>query len=217
MKRALSEQTVETVSQHAAAAIIAALKKYNALQPKWISVLNRFLGGHGAVGLLRYQSDYRIDLLLRCLEDEAAISGEPNKEPEITVAIFVNDLKSALTRYWVFSTYEALRIAKNSQAGKPNAKLQALYERFRLIRIPLAKLEIANDAVLTGGVKLQRVGPGDPDIQEYKPDAKIEYHPVVLLNVHTGSLGWIVFDAATGSQVSIFRRELSDEFLALFD
>ena len=174
-------------------------------------------GAHGAAGLLRYQSDYRIDLLLRAMEDDAAVQGEPAKEPEIAISLLAGDLKSALTRYWIFSTYEALRIAKNSEAGRANAKLQALYQQFRLISIPLAKLEIANGAALKDGIKLAKVGPGDPDIQEYRPDAKIEYHPVVLLNVQTGSIGWMVIDGETAKQVSIFRRALSDELLALFD
>lgn len=206
------------VSNTVAHALVEALTKYKDLQPRWISVLGKLLGGHGAIGLLRYQSDYRIDLLLRAMEDERPTLAEPTDEPAITLALLAGAVQGALTRYWIFSAYEALRMAKNLAAGKADPKLRALYERFRIIRIPLAKLQIANDAGLKTGIMLGTIGPGaDTPPEEYSAKAKVEYHPVVLLNRETGSIGWMVIDGTTGIQETIFRRELSDQLLALFD
>jgi hypothetical protein len=40
------------------------------LQTKWIQANTRLVAVSGEVGLLRYQPDYRIDLVLRAMEDE---------------------------------------------------------------------------------------------------------------------------------------------------
>jgi hypothetical protein len=52
--------------------------------------------------------------------------------------------------YWVLGTHDALRIAARSPGGKEHPKLATLYERFRLVRMPLAKLKIAGDDALKG-------------------------------------------------------------------
>jgi hypothetical protein len=204
-----------SVTTSLGSALIEALTKYEALQPKWIKLLNQLFAEYGGIGLLRYQSDLRIDLLLRAMEDEAAAQAEPQANE---VSLLVGDLQSALTRYWLLSAYEALRIAKASEAGKANAKLQSLYEKFRLVRIPLAKLQIANDRLLKEGILLVNVGDGPEHIPElYNFKAKTEYHPPVLFNRATGSIGWDLVNVATGKQEIIFRRDLSNGLLGLFD
>lgn len=203
-----------SISRYLQAALIEAHQRYPSLQRKWIDTLTRLLAYHGATGLLRYQSDYRMDLIIRAMEDET-VDGLRSPPSD---ADFAADVQLMLSRYWVLSTYEALRIAKDSSAGKPNARIQSLYERFRLVRVPTAKLEIANDRHLGAPATLTSIGEGaDTAPLVYSSKAKCEYHPPVIVDTTSGSIGWILIEAKSRSQITIFRRQLSDEVLAIFD
>jgi hypothetical protein len=126
-------------------------------------------------------------------------------------------LQHLLTRYWTIGTHDALRIAARSPTGKAHLKLQSLYERFRLVRVPLAKFKIARDEALKdGGVLLGLAGEDDAKPETYRARSNDEYHPPTLID-ERGSIGWHLFDVKTMLPVTIYRRQLSDELLALFD
>jgi hypothetical protein len=120
-------------------------------------------------------------------------------------------------RYWVLGTHDALRIAARSPGGKEHPKLATLYERFRLVRMPLAKLKIAgDDALKDGRVMLAPAGEDDAKPETYRARSSDEYHPPTPIDEH-GSIGWHLFEVKTMLPVTIYRRQLSDELLALFD
>ena len=101
------------------------------------------------------QSAYRIDLILRAVEDEAnkRLASKEDKD------IVVWDLQLSFSRYWILSMYKALRIVeKGGQHATPG--FDALYQSFRLLRVPLAKGQIAQDAKLSPGLKLVPIGAG---------------------------------------------------------
>jgi hypothetical protein len=96
-------------------------------------------------------------------------------------------------------------------------KLPSLYERFRLVRVPLAKLKIAgDDALKDGGVLLVPAGQDDAKPETYRARSNDEYHPPTPID-ERGSIGWHLFEVKTMLPVTIYRRQLSDELLALFD
>ena len=120
-------------------------------------------------------------------------------------------------RYWVLGTHDALPIAGRSPAGKEHPKLATLYERFRLVRVPLAKLKIAgDDALKDGGVLLRPAGEDEAKPEVYRARSNDEYHPPTVID-ERGSIGWHLFEVKTMLPVTIYRRQLSDELLALFD
>jgi hypothetical protein len=43
------------------------------------------------------------------------------------------------------------------------------------------------------------------------------YRPPFLLDPATGSIGWSLFETLTPEPLTIFRQQLSDELLTLFD
>ena len=45
--------------------------------------------------------------------------------------------------------------------------------------------------------------------------AAADYHPPIVIDPNTGSIGWNVFNPLTGGTEMIFRRELSDGLLSL--
>ena len=205
------------VSPLLTSATIEALGRYADLRPKWRAVYTGLLrvsqtGG----GLMRYQPDHLIDLVVRAMEDELA--ARHRLAPEGDEHVHLEDtLQHLLTRYWIIGTHDALRIAVRSPAGKVHPKLPSLYERFRLVRVPLAKLKIAgDDALKDGAVLLVPAGEDDAKRETYWARSNDEYHPPTPID-ERGSIGWHLFEVKTMLPVTIYRRQLSDELLALFD
>jgi hypothetical protein len=198
-------------------ATIEALERYAYLRPKWREVYTGLVrvsqtGG----GLVRYQPDHLIDLIVRAMEDELA--ARHRVAPEGDRHVHLEDtLQHLLTRYWIIGTHDALRIAARSPAGKVHPKLPSLYERFRLVRVPLAKLKIAgDDALRDGRVLLVPAGEDDAKPELYRARSNDEYHPPTPID-ERGSIGWHLFEVKTMLPVTIYRRQLSDELLAVFE
>jgi hypothetical protein len=80
----------------------------------------------------------RWPIILRALEDEA----NTLYQLEGDIGIVVSDLQLSLSRYWILSMYEALRIATLAQPDQ--SALADLYQRFRLVCMPIAKGQIAH-------------------------------------------------------------------------
>jgi hypothetical protein len=197
-------------------AAMEALRRYADLRPKWRDVYTGLVrlsqtGG----GLVRYQPDHLIDLIVRSMEDELA--ARHRAAPEGGRVHLEDTLQYVLTRYWVLGTHDVVRIAARSQAGKVHPKLTSLYDRFRLVRVPLAKLKIAgDDALKDGRVMLVHAEEDEAKPEAYRARSNDEYHPPTPID-ERGSIGWHLFDIKTMLPVTIYRRQLSDELLALFD
>lgn len=198
-------------------AAMEALRRYADLRAKWRDVYTGLVrlsqtGG----GLMRYQPDHLIDLVVRSMEDELA--ARHRAAPEGDGRVHLEDtLQYVLTRYWVLGTHDVVRIAARSPAGKVHPKLPSLYERFRLVRVPLAKLKIAgDDALKDGRVMLVHAEEDEAKPEAYRARSNDEYHPPTPID-ERGSIGWHLFDVKTMLPVTIYRRQLSDELLALFD
>jgi hypothetical protein len=211
-----STETAVALSPLLASAATEALRRYADLRPKWRDVYTGLVrlsqtGG----GLVRYQPDHLIDLIVRSMEDELA--ARHRAAPEGGRVHLEDTLQYVLTRYWVLGTHDVVRIAARSQAGKVHPKLTSLYDRFRLVRVPLAKLKIAgDDALKDGRVMLVHAEEDETKPEAYRARSNDEYHPPTPID-ERGSIGWHLFDIKTMLPVTIYRRQLSDELLALFD
>jgi hypothetical protein len=192
-----------------------ALRRYADLRPKWRNVYTGLVRlSQTSGGLVRYQPDHLIDLIVRSMEDELAARHRATLEGDGRVHL-EDTLQYLLTRYWVLGTHDVVRIAARSDAGKVHPKLTSLYDRFRLVRVPLAKLKIARDDALKDG----RVILVHAEEDEAKPkayQARSDDEPSTPID-ERGSIGWHLFDVKTMLPVTIYRRQLSDELLALFD
>src|SRR5262249_46325574 len=125
------------------------------------------------------------------------------------------DFQIALSRYWVLGMYESVRLAHESKPA--SAALTNLRRRLELVRVPLAKMEIANDLKIKEPLLLERIGEGPRDVRPYSASERIPVNPAAGICTNTGSAVWYVVDAKTRSNVSISRRMISDECLALVD
>ena len=205
------------VSPLLTSAMIEALSRYADLRPRWRAVYTGLLRiSQTRGGLMRYQPDHLIDLIVRAMEDELAARHQ--LAPAGDEHVHLEDtLQFVLTRYWVLGTHDALRIAARSPAGKVHPNLQSVYERFRLVRVPLAKLKVAgDDALKDGRVLLVPAGEKKAKPEIYRARSGDEYHPPTPID-ERGSIGWNLFEVKTMLPVTIYRRQLSNELLAVFD
>lgn len=179
------------------------------LNRRWIRAMHSFRA-YGAGYVPGFMTDFQADLLIWAMEDEVVTSRADKAPdgPDLTLQLM-------LSRHWVLSMYELLRVAKDSAAGKANPALQNLYQAFRLVRIPLAKQEIAGIRPRDAGPELFKKG-DDPDTQSrpYRDsEGKPQYMVPGEVSWETGSLCWLVPDYDQRRTVAVYRRELSDAVL----
>jgi hypothetical protein len=183
------------------------------LPDRWVRLYFRLAYTFG-VEVYRHQPDYWVDLILRTMEDEAFVRvRDPVAREQFDI---LPTFQNTLSRMWVLSTYEAIRLAHETDAGRTHPKLTTLRRRIEMVRVPIAKHEIANDQRIKDPITLVRVGPGDPKPQSYSAKDPSPYYPPDLYETATGSTAWRVWDSKREQTIDISRRALSDEMLALF-
>lgn len=196
-------------------AFLLALANQPELHKKWVRLSHRVAGIAGVNHLSALQQNYRLDLLLRQLEGErlARMQAPPANEVEWTP-----EIQSSLSQAWVLRAYEVIRVTKDRlrKDGRPNEKVTALAHRLALVRMPIAKGEIAG---MTKKANKENppmlIRAGETEAFPYADDGT--YNMLSALCGHTGAALWGPVDVTAGATVAICRRDLSDEFLALFD
>lgn len=185
------------------------------LNKKWISISFKLGSIAGNAHVIALQRNGRLDLMLRLLEAERLeqINDDPSKEPTWSL-----DLQCALSENWILSAYEVARAAKEPirASGNDASRLFALEHRLALVRMPVAKGVIQ-------GMNMRRhkddppmlVKAGDDTPRRYEDDGS--YIAPCGLCAETGAVLWYPVDMAKRETVTICRRDLSDEMLALFD
>jgi len=166
------------------------------------------------------------DLILRALEAEQVKTVEAFGKTRAGGALH---MQVSLSRYWILSSYELLRTccdnqicehgsAANQQCDHANCfgcRVVRLKKEFARIRMPLAKFEPQarrnNGEIIT--------------IRHFDKDETTEitkaylgkgrYHPDIMIDIDSGSLGWTFYDHVTGQPCLISRQKLSDEFVGL--
>ncbi len=199
---------------HLNAALEVALINAQTLHQQWIQVMHRFGSQFGAANL-RMSHDARIDLLLRQLEAELL-----TRNHNVAEGLFCFDVQIALSEQWVLSSYEILRSCCQF-AGDRNLdvpKLKALRNRFALVRIPIAKYEIAGTNKKKPNIMLEPIPAIDDADNSAKPyDVDGTYIMPRSICMKTGAIVWYPVDIAQNAAVPICRRDLSDEMLEIFD
>jgi hypothetical protein len=179
---------------------------------RWVDLyfhLARTFGGEDH----HHQPDLWVDLILRKMEDDSLIRmRDPAASQQVDMSL---TLQHALSRMWVLSTYEVIRLAQETDGGRNHANLTALRRRIEMVRVPIAKQQIANDQKIKGSITLVPFGAEYPK-QPYSAKDRSPYHPPLMWDNATGSAAWMVLDSKTGETIGISRRELSEEMLALF-
>lgn len=161
-----------------------------------------------------------IDMVLRCLEDEAAailpkkVAAEALTVEDIAVSYQLN-----LSGLWIGSMYEVCRLLISRSLVTNEPKLEALHHELRLIRVPLEKHEIAGDKKLKAALEFvpHPRHKDDTSSYMYDPGDRRKSHIMPMGLSKHGSPLWQVFDIRDQSSYWIERRSISDRFLELWN
>jgi hypothetical protein len=152
---------------------------------KWVSLSHK-MSQVGFEYLMIYIQDLgRMDIELMRRDESILKTGKLlESKPDLIIrhSLYLQE-SQALARFWTLGAYELMRIIKDSNPKVAN--IRSIYEIYRRIRIPLAKLEAA-----TG----------------YKEDQKFAQ----LVLDSTRGIAWAVHESFI-----ISRHELSDKFLSI--
>lgn len=99
---------------------------------------------------------------------------------------------SALSIYWLFGLYEALRTLRQ-RAPNRFAPLSGLFHEVAIARVPLAKHEVK----------------GASGYREK------DHYPTTVWQPETGRVGWHVFDPLAEKMVTVSRTDIADRFLEI--
>lgn len=187
------------------------MRNHDDVHLRWIKVQHRFASLAGVATLATFASNSRFDLLLRQIEVEqhAALSQPLSGEG------WIDDFAIALAESWVLRSYEMVRVAcaHLKSRRETNDRLQRLHERLALVRMPVAKAEIRGANRSPEPIVLVLRDGSDP--RNYEADGSYII-PRGLCGA-TGAVMWWPIDIKSGVAIEVCRRDLSDEFLALFD
>lgn len=199
-----------------------AREKYSAEHGAWVQ-LSLLLAGRfklfTAAPSIQREGD--VDLLLRCLEDEF------NTNKDASEVDFSFHYQMMFSETWIAGVYEILRAFQQrdreaAEAGKATSGVselevfKAIFTDFELLRMPLAKFEIAKDNKLGQPLPMRRVGEGETKpVEFYDPKDPDRFHIMPKGVSARGSAVWLALDGRNLLQHWVERRDLADRLLSL--
>lgn len=195
--------------------------KYRAENEAWVQLSYRLSGRFNldaAVPSIQREGD--LDILLRCLEDEF------NTNNDASGMDFSFHYQMMFSETWIVGCYEILRAfqqrdrdaAKDGRATSGVSELGAfksIFADFELLRMPIAKFEIAKDSNLQPR-PMRRVGDGEAKpIEFYDPKDPSRFHIMPTGVSPRGSAVWLALDVRNSRQHWVERRDLADRLLSL--
>lgn len=196
--------------------------KYAAEHEAWVQLSYRLSGRFKLVtALSSIQREGDLDMLLRCLEDEF------NTNKAASGMDFTFHYQMMFSETWIVGCYEILRAFQQrdreaAAAGKPTSgvselgEFKSIFIDFELLRMPIAKFEIAKDNKLEQPLPMRRVGDDDTKtIEFYDPKDPDRFHIMPKGMSSRGSAVWLALDGRNSRQHWVERRELADRLLSL--
>jgi hypothetical protein len=222
-------QQLPAVSPYLRNAFLVARAKYQGCHGEWTNLScllsGRFCLFNSMISIQRYGD---IDLLLRCIEDEF----EANKAAEATDTAgvdFTFHYQIMLSENWIVGIYEIFRAfrQRDDEARKlgklgsdgvsdiPNFK--SIFADLELLRIPLAKYEIAKDKKMSQPAVMEPFPPSSGSATKYiyDKDDPNRNHIMPTGISSRGSVMWLAFDHRQSREYWIERRDLADRILSL--
>src|SRR6266850_1321927 len=199
--------------------------KYHDHHLAWTDLSARLAGRFSLlVAAMSVQRQGDLDLLLRCMEDEF----EANKAAEDADHLGTNlvfHYQMMLSESWVVSCYEILRAFRQwdsesdlgSDAVSALSSFKTLFANLELLRMPIAKYEIAKDQSMKRPLTLI-ANPQNNDATDdhvYDKNDPARSHLMQTRISERGSMAWLAIDHSVPRQYWIERRDLADRFLAL--
>ncbi|WKW49881.1 hypothetical protein [Rhodomicrobium lacus] len=196
--------------------------KYWAEHEAWVQLSYRLSGRFklvAAVSSIQREGD--LDILLRCLEDEF------NMNKDASGIDFSSHYLIMFSEAWIVGCYEVLRVFQQrdreaAEVGRPPSgvselqEFKSIFTDFELLRMPIAKFEIAKDNKLEQPLPMRRVGDDETKpIEFYDPKDPGRIHIMPTGVSARGSVVWLTLDVRNSQQHWVERRDLADRLLSL--
>lgn len=196
--------------------------KYRSEHSAWVKLSHLLAGRFGlftAAMSLQQQGD--LDILLRCLEDEF----DTNKI--VSEMDLSGHYQMLFSETWIAGCYEILRAFRErdwnaAEIGRPTSgvsdldEFKSVFTDLELLRMPIAKFQIAKDNKLEQPLPMRRIGDGaDTAIEFYDPKDPSRFHIMPKGISAGGSVVWLALDGRNSREHWVERRELADRLLSL--
>jgi hypothetical protein len=219
--RSIEAMTLPRVSPLLNSLFNVARAKYRAEHEAWVQLSYRLSGRFNLVTAIpSIQREGDLDILLRCLEDEF----DTNKASGTNFAFHYQLMFSET---WIVNLYEILRAFQQrdreaAKAGRPTSgvselnEFKSIFTDFELLRMPIAKFEIAKDDKLMQPLPMRRVGSDETkSIEFYDPKDPSRFHIMPQGVSSRGSAVWLALDVRNSREHWVERRDLADCLLSL--
>lgn len=213
------------VSPYIATAFQIARAKYNVEHVSWTNLSARLAGRFSLpIAMISLQRQGDLDLLLRCMEDEF----QANKAAEVADKLGLDHTfhyQMMLSESWVVSCYEIVRAFRQrddegnlgADGVSALAAFKSIFADLELLRMPIAKYEIAKDGRMKEPLTMRAIPPNNDATDEHIYDKKdpTRSHTMPTGMSGRGSAMWLVLDHSVPREYWVERRDLADRLLAL--
>ncbi len=213
------------VSPYIASAFQIARAKYNVKQASWTNLSARLAGRFSLpIAMISLQRLGDLDLLLRCMEDEF----QANQSAEAADNLGLDHTfhyQLMLSESWVVACYEILRAFRQRDdeaylgvdGVSAMAAFKSIFVDVELLRMPLAKYEIAKDKRMKEPLTMRAIPPNNDATDEHIYDKKdpTRSHIMPTGMSGRGSMKWLVLDHSVPREYWVERQDLADRLLAL--
>ena len=191
-----------------------ASRRQEATQGAWIRISHR-IGSRLPKSELPVAIQHvgNLDVLLRCMEEEMKSDMHQQEDPEWSYHYLC-----MLSEVWICNTYEIFRLLRFRKLAVQNDGFKLLERDLKLLRITIAKHEIASDWKLPSQVQMTTATGDDETRGNYvysKSDRRRAHIMRKGLSLR-GSLTWEATDGTTSRTWWLERLSLSERILALW-
>ncbi|GAA0030929.1 MULTISPECIES: hypothetical protein [Bradyrhizobium] len=227
-------QQAPTVSSLVEAAFSIASVKYRLEHAAWTDFSARLAGRVSVVPMMvNLQRIGSLDLTLRAMEDEALAAAN---EGTPAAGGFAFHYQMTFSETWTVAAYEALRAVRQRETEAANAArrkgstpapddvssladFKQVFADLELLRVPMAKYELAGERKMKSALTMQAFPPNgnDSDTSVYDKDDPTRTHIMPSGLSARWSVMWQVLDHSGPKAYWVERRDLADRLLALKD
>ena len=204
------------VNEYLVAAFAEAFNRHRQIAQAWTTI-SPWIGGRLPHSLLMVsiQREGRVDVVLRCLEDECAAYHARRETPK---NILIFDHLRTLSDYWLSAMYETFRLLQSRGLADKGEAFASIFHELELVRMGIDKHEIPKDQKLVEPLAMVRVPalPHDKEGYIYDKNDPKRGHIMPMGMSERGSPMWQVIDHLADRSFWIERCNLSDRMLDLW-
>ncbi|MCJ8142742.1 hypothetical protein MKI84_07405 [Ancylobacter sp. A5.8] len=197
------------VAQYINAAFGLAAQRHASIFDRWIALSLIGAGLPRSLLMPNIQRIGRLDILLRCLEEELiAVGGEARGDLGFDHLLHLSEL-------WVGSAYEIFRVMDERGLVEKTPEFKQIKWDLSLLRMPLEKHELAGRK-RTGVLEFWPIGEANvsDSAEVYDPDDPQRSFIMPTGLSSRGSASWAPYDHLAGSSRWIERRQIADAILS---